>query len=38
MSEGKGRFKATWEKEILLPYLPGGVKVQQSFSAKRPRV
>ena len=32
MIEGKGRFAAAPEKENLLPYLPGGVKLRQSFS------
>ena len=32
MIEGKGRFAAALEKENLLPYLPGGVKLRQSFS------
>jgi hypothetical protein len=34
MSEGEGRFKDTREKEILLPYLPDGVKLEQNFSPK----
>jgi hypothetical protein len=38
MSEGEGRFKDPWETEILLPYLPDGVKLEQSFSSRRGRV
>ena len=34
MSEGAGRFNDPWETEILLPYLPDGVKLEQSFSAR----
>ena len=35
MSEGAGRFNDPWETEILLPYLPDGVNLEQSFSSKR---
>ena len=34
MIEGKGRFAAALETENLLPYLPGGVKLRQSFPHK----
>jgi hypothetical protein len=36
--KGKELIQNPREKEILLPYLPGGVKVEQNFSSGRGRV